>query len=83
MESSGSANKKDEIEGYEDDKSRTRIIALAVREAVAVAFGVNDADWNAACRSIIQNDLLTTTEKSTIIALLNQKKQINEKKEVN
>uniref|UniRef100_U9TH57 Uncharacterized protein n=1 Tax=Rhizophagus irregularis (strain DAOM 181602 / DAOM 197198 / MUCL 43194) TaxID=747089 RepID=U9TH57_RHIID len=53
MESSGSANKKDEIEGYEDDKSRTRIIALAVREAVAVAFGVNDADWNAASFPII------------------------------
>jgi hypothetical protein len=82
MESSSSADKKDGIEGFEDDdKSRTRIIALAVREAVAVAFGVKDADWNAACRSIIQNELLTSTEKSTIIALLNQKKQLNEKKE--
>ncbi|GBC06481.1 hypothetical protein RclHR1_06870012 [Rhizophagus clarus] len=81
MESSGSTDKKNEIEGFEDDKSRTKIIALAVREAVSVAFEVDDADWNAACRSIIQNNLLTSTEKSTIIALLNQKRQISEKRE--
>jgi len=80
MESSGSAN-KNEIELFDDDKSRTKIIALAVREAVAVAFGVNDADWDAACRTIIQNELLTATEKITITALLNQKRQLKEQKE--
>ncbi|RIA97263.1 hypothetical protein C1645_814345 [Glomus cerebriforme] len=69
MEGSGSTSKNEEIEGFEDDKSRTKIIALAVREAVAVAFGLNDADWDAACRTILQNQLLTSTEKTTIIAL--------------
>ena len=75
MENSGSTNGKEENKELDDDKSRTKIVALAVREAVAVAFGVNDADWDAACRAILQNQLLTTTEKTTIIALLKQKKQ--------
>ena len=75
MENPGSTHGKGEIKELDDDKSRTRIVALAVREAVAVAFGVDDADWDAACRAILQNQLLTTTEKTTIIALLKQKKQ--------
>ena len=75
MENPGSTNDKGEIRELDDDKSRTKIVALAVREAVSIAFGVNDADWDSACRAILQNQLLTTNEKTTIIALLKQKKQ--------
>ena len=75
MENSDSANNKEGIKDFDDDRSRTKIVALAVREAVAVAFGVEDADWDAACRTILQNQLLTSTEKSTIVALLKQKKE--------
>ncbi|CAI2176845.1 474_t:CDS:1, partial [Funneliformis geosporum] len=65
---------KEEIEkGIDDEKNRTRVIALAVREAMAVAFRVNQADWDAACRNILQNHLLTVEEKTTIIALLKQR----------
>ncbi|CAG8768893.1 13594_t:CDS:1, partial [Funneliformis caledonium] len=71
-----SIDEKEEIEkGINDEKNRTRVIALAVREAVAVAFGVNQPDWDAACRNILQNHLLTGQEKSTIIELLKQRER--------
>ncbi len=53
------------------DLNRGRIVALAVREACSVAsLGQNHQDWDAACRFILQNKLLTNKEKRTIINLI-------------
>ncbi|RHZ83195.1 hypothetical protein Glove_99g63 [Diversispora epigaea] len=55
----------------EQDTNRAHIVALAVREACTVAnMGKNQQDWEAACRFIMSNDLLTSREKVTIVSLL-------------
>ncbi|CAJ0625379.1 14864_t:CDS:2 [Entrophospora sp. SA101] len=55
----------------EDDASRTRVVAMAVREACEIAYlKKTQQDWEAACQAILENELLTRTEKSTIISLL-------------
>ena len=59
-----------EVGVSENETNRARLIALAVREAVSVA---NQQDWNAACRMILRHRLLTWSEKSTIVALLQTK----------
>ena len=59
-----------EIEVSENETNRARLIALVVREAISVA---NHQGWDAACRMILQHKLLTWTEKSTIVALLQTK----------
>ncbi|CAJ0913135.1 3920_t:CDS:1, partial [Entrophospora sp. SA101] len=58
----------------EDDASRTRVVAMAVREACEIAYlKKTQQDWEAACQAILENELLTRTEKSTIISLLKSK----------
>ncbi|KAF0433771.1 sequence orphan [Gigaspora margarita] len=58
----------------EDDSSRARIVAFAVREACAIAYkGQSQQNWESACNVIMQNNLLTDTEKATVIALLQRK----------
>ena len=59
-----------EIEVSEDETNRARLIALAVREAISVA---NQQGWEAACKMILEHKLLTWSEKSTIVALLQSK----------
>ncbi|CAG8665590.1 2682_t:CDS:2 [Dentiscutata erythropus] len=55
----------------EQDTNRARIIALAVREACSIAnVGPDRQDWESACRIILENNLLTPKEKTTIVALL-------------
>ncbi|CAG8618091.1 5292_t:CDS:2 [Acaulospora morrowiae] len=55
----------------EQDNNRARVVALAVREACAIAkLGQDKQDWEAACRMISENNLLTDKEKTTIVALL-------------
>ncbi|CAG8603685.1 8562_t:CDS:2 [Funneliformis mosseae] len=44
--------------------NRTRLVALAVKEAISVA---SQQDWEAACRMILQHKLLTWSEKNTIV----------------
>nr|CAG8503277.1 4940_t:CDS:2 [Entrophospora candida] len=57
-----------------DDASRTKVVAMAVREACEIAYlKKTQQDWEAACQAILQNELLTRTEKSTIISLLKSK----------
>lgn len=54
-----------------EERNRTLIVALAVREACDVAsYGNKQHDWEAACRVISHNKLLTCSEKSMIINLL-------------
>ncbi|CAJ0828673.1 2435_t:CDS:1 [Entrophospora sp. SA101] len=49
----------------EDDASRTRVVAMAVREACEIAYlKKTQQDWEAACQAILENELLTRTEKS-------------------
>ncbi|CAB4482596.1 uncharacterized protein OCT59_026874 [Rhizophagus irregularis] len=54
-----------------EERNRTLIVALAVREACDVAsYGNKQHDWEAARRVISHNKLLTCSEKSMIINLL-------------
>jgi len=55
------------LEVSENETNRARLVALVVREAIFVA---NRQDWDAACRMILQHNLLTWQEKSAIVALL-------------
>ncbi|CAI2176609.1 4182_t:CDS:2 [Funneliformis geosporum] len=53
-----------------EESNRTRIVALAVREACYVAnYGHKQHDWDSACQLILHNKLLTFSEKSMIITL--------------
>ncbi|CAJ0905905.1 9144_t:CDS:2 [Entrophospora sp. SA101] len=61
----------------EDDASRTRVVAMAVREACEIAYlKKTQQDWEAACQAILENELLTRTEKSTIISLIIGPKEV-------
>ena len=54
-----------------EERYRTRVVALAVREACYVAnYSHRQHDWEAACKVILHNQLLTSSEKSMIITLL-------------
>lgn len=59
----------------ENDTNRAKVVAAAVKEAYNYAKSknshhANSHDWEAACRMIMQNKILTCSEKSTIAALL-------------
>ncbi|CAJ0868998.1 13259_t:CDS:2 [Entrophospora sp. SA101] len=60
----------------ENDANRARVVAAAIKEAYNCAkstkngHNTNNQDWDAACMMIIQNKILTCSEKSTIVALL-------------
>ncbi|CAI2163755.1 17533_t:CDS:2 [Funneliformis geosporum] len=53
-----------------EDSNRARIVAIAVASAVREA---SQQDWEAACRSILENKSLTESEKNCIVALLQDK----------
>jgi len=65
--SSPSSDDSEILEVSENETNRARLVALVVREAIFVA---NRQDWDAACRMILQHNLLTWQEKSAIVALL-------------
>ncbi|CAI2162403.1 7450_t:CDS:2 [Funneliformis geosporum] len=46
-----------------EDSNRARIVAIAVASAVREA---SQQDWEAACRSILENKSLTESEKNCI-----------------
>ncbi|CAG8484054.1 7678_t:CDS:2 [Funneliformis mosseae] len=52
-----------------EESNRTRIVALAVREACYVANYHKQHDWDSACQLIFHNKLLTFSEKAMIITL--------------
>ncbi|CAG8720577.1 3058_t:CDS:1, partial [Funneliformis caledonium] len=73
-QSANSTTKREEIEVTSfssTDSNRGQIVALAVKEACAVAsLGRNHQDWDAACKLISQNKSLTNNEKRAIITLI-------------
>jgi hypothetical protein len=69
MSSANESIIKEEVEGI-IDSDRGRIVALAVKDACNIAsLRPNHQDWNAACRFILQNKLLTEKEKNDIVNL--------------
>jgi hypothetical protein len=81
MSNSQSANKNEENEEEKEertfsstDSNRGYVVALAVREACKIAcIGSNHQDWDAACKFILNNKLLTDKEKNAIVNLLHGK----------
>ncbi|CAG8801039.1 3688_t:CDS:2 [Cetraspora pellucida] len=62
----------------ENVSNRAYVVAFAVKEAFAISKLGNrnssgsgsNHDWNIACQTILDNRLLTTSEKTTILSLL-------------
>jgi hypothetical protein len=66
-------NSNDDIKTEEinaEDPKRTQIVAAAVASAIREA---NQQDWEAACRSILENKSLMESEKNFIVALIKNK----------
>ncbi|GBB83379.1 hypothetical protein RclHR1_01010020 [Rhizophagus clarus] len=53
-----------------EDSNRTLIVAAAVASAIRES---NQQDWEAACRSILENKSLAESEKNFIVALIKNK----------
>ncbi|CAJ0644129.1 12752_t:CDS:2 [Entrophospora sp. SA101] len=65
-----------DLEMIENDSNRAQVVATAVREAcnIAAASQNQQQDWEAACQRIMNNKLLTDSEKTAILALFQPSK---------
>jgi hypothetical protein len=73
MSITNSTNLNDNIKTEEidaEDPNRALIVAAAVASAIRES---NQKDWEAACRSILENKSLTESEKNFIVALIKNK----------